>query len=155
MRTSEVRKASTKETPPREKASTKETSPRGRASTKRSSSADAPAASPKKGGPKVSYKVSPSQQAAAARAVSGRPTTSIDNVPEAVVNNLRRNGVNLHSIETTPDTGGPGHRAKQRKPVQINISVNLYRQLKNMSLIHGVSITDQITEALRHIGYVV
>jgi len=71
---------------------------------------------------------------------------------DRVVKKLREQGIVkpvLHEIKT----GGAGHRTKDRRPVQINMTEVMYKQLKIISATHGVSVTDQIIAALEAQGY--
>ncbi len=69
-----------------------------------------------------------------------------------VVKKLREQGIVKPALQEIK-TGGAGHRTKDRRPVQINMTEVMYKQLKIISATHGVSVTDQIIAALEAQGY--
>jgi carbamoylphosphate synthase small subunit len=116
-----------------------------------SESAVAPSASPGK-------KPAPARAAepAAARAPTRVPRTKkarhADGIDtDTVVKKLREQGL----VKPAPaaKASGAGHRTKDRRPVQINITETMYKELKIVSATHGVSVTDQIIAALEAQGY--
>lgn len=70
----------------------------------------------------------------------------------AVISNLKRQGVLKPPAAEQPG-GGPGHRTKNCRPVQINLSETMFRQLKMIAATESISIKDQIIAALLQQGY--
>jgi len=71
---------------------------------------------------------------------------------DAVISNLQRQGV-LKPPAADLAGGGPGHRTKNCRPVQINLSETMFRQLKMIAATQSISIKDQIIAALVQQGY--
>jgi len=69
-----------------------------------------------------------------------------------VISNLQRQGVLKPPAASLPG-GGPGHRTKNCRPVQINLSETMFRQLKMIAATQSISIKDQIIAALVQQGY--
>lgn len=71
---------------------------------------------------------------------------------DEIISNLQRQGVLKPPAPSLPG-GGPGHRTKNCRPVQINVSETMFRQLKMIAATQSISIKDQIIAALVRQGY--
>jgi len=77
--------------------------------------------------------------------------TALGAATSKLVDKLRKQG--LIKPDPVGCEGGGGHRTRNCRPVQVNMSEKMFRQLKVISATQGLSVKEQIIQALLQQGY--
>jgi hypothetical protein len=78
--------------------------------------------------------------------------TALGTATSKLVDKLRKQGL-IKTEFGSCEGGGAGHRTRNCRPVQVNMSEKMFRQLKVIAATQGLSIKEQIIQALLQQGY--